>query len=254
MLEVVQLACLSDNYGFLVHDPKSGQTISIDSPDAAQITQELEKRNWNLTAIWNTHHHIDHAGGNAALQARWKCQIIAPKGDAKYIKTADQWVCGGEQVYIGNIAADVLHTPGHTMGHVIYVFRDAKLAFVGDTLFALGCGRLFEGTAKDMWASLQKIKALCPQTNIYCAHEYTTDNARFAQHIDPNNAALNQRIKQIMHQRAQNKATIPFVLETDLASNPFLRADDPNIRAYLGLQHGTDTEVFAELRRRKDIF
>ena len=254
MLKVVQIPCLSDNYGFLVHDEASKQTISIDSPDAQAISMALEQRNWSLSAIWNTHHHFDHVGGNAALQTRWGCEIIAPKGDAAHIEHADHWVGDGDKLKIGNITADIIHTPGHTMGHVIYVFKDKKIAFVGDTLFALGCGRLFEGGPKDMWRSLQKLSALDPQTKIYCAHEYTEDNLRFAQTVDPQNAELKTRGGKITSLRAAGKWTIPFVLAEDIATNPFLRASDPKIREHLGLQEASNWEVFAEIRRRKDEF
>jgi len=254
MLEVEQIPCLSDNYGFLVHDPNSKQTVCIDSPDAEAISTALEKRNWNLTAIWNTHHHFDHVGGNKALQERWGCKIIAPKGDGAHITGVDQWVDDGDTLCIGAVSAKVLRTPGHTLGHVIYVFDDELMAFVGDTLFALGCGRLFEGTPEDMWASLQKVKALPPQTMIYCAHEYTADNLRFAQTIDPYNSDLLSRAKQIGQLRAAGKWTVPFVLADDLATNPFLRAHDSAIRERLGLQNAKDVEVFAEIRSRKDNF
>lgn len=254
MLEVVQLACLSDNYGFLVHDPKSKQTISIDSPDAAVITDALESRGWQLTAIWNTHHHFDHAGGNRALQQRWACPIIAPKGDAAHIPDTDRLVSDGDQVWLGKFPAIVYHTPGHTLGHVIYVFVDQYLAFVGDAIFALGCGRLFEGGPADMWPSLQKIMALDPQTRIYCAHEYTEDNLRFALTIDPENSLLLARGREITEKRANNQWTIPFTLEQELATSPFLRATDLNIRKNLGLENASDIEVFAEIRRRKDHF
>ncbi|PHR63225.1 MAG: hydroxyacylglutathione hydrolase [Robiginitomaculum sp.] len=254
MLEVVQIPCLSDNYGFLVHDPASGQTISIDSPDADAITRMLETKGWSLTAIWNTHHHFDHAGGNAALVARWNCQVIAPKGDAKYIQNADRWVEDGDEVFVGTIKARVLHTPGHTMGHVIYVFDQQRKAFVGDTLFALGCGRLFEGDASNMWPSLQKIRDLSPQTLIYCAHEYTADNLRFALSVDPENQQLLERGAAIRQAREKDQPTVPFLLETDLQTNPFLRPDAPAIRAKLEMQGASDVEVFAEIRRRKDGF
>ncbi|MCF6291937.1 MAG: hydroxyacylglutathione hydrolase [Robiginitomaculum sp.] len=254
MIEVVQLPCLSDNYGFLVHDPKTKTTISIDSPDAAVINKALEDRNWSLSAIWNTHHHFDHAGGNAALVERWNCKIIAPKGDAKFIPNADQLVSDGDEVFLGGVMAKVLHTPGHTMGHIIYVFENENIAFVGDTLFALGCGRLFEGGPKEMWPSLQKVMALAPQTMIYCAHEYTADNLRFAITIDPDNPELIARGREIKTKRENDQWTIPFTLAEDLATNPFLRAADPAIRKRLGMQDASDQQVFAEIRQRKDNF
>jgi len=254
MLEVVQIPCLTDNYGFLVHDPVSGKTISIDSPDPNLITKALEERNWSLDAIWNTHHHFDHAGGNTALVERWNCQIIAPLGDAKHIPNANRLVTDEDTVFLGEVPARVLHTPGHTLGHVVYLFEPQKLAFVGDTLFALGCGRLFEGGPEQMWPSLQKLMQLHPSTLIHCAHEYTADNLRFALTIDPKNPDLLHRGQQIHQARADGKATIPFLLETDLATNPFLRAADEGIRRQLHLETATDCEVFAEIRGRKDMF
>ncbi|VAW02973.1 Hydroxyacylglutathione hydrolase [hydrothermal vent metagenome] len=254
MLEVIQIACLDDNYGFLVHDPDSKQTISIDSPDADAINAALQQQGWSLDAIWNTHHHFDHIGGNAALQKKWNCQIIAPAGDAKHIPGADQLVTDADVLILGAHRAKVLHTPGHTLGHVVYVFADDAIAFVGDTLFALGCGRLFEGGPEQMWPSLQKLMQLPANTKIYCAHEYTADNLRFALTIDPDNPALLQRGQQIHQTRANGQPTVPFLLETELATNPFLRAADPNIRQRLNLQTASDCEVFAEIRRQKDAF
>ncbi|MBL4616347.1 MAG: hydroxyacylglutathione hydrolase [Robiginitomaculum sp.] len=254
MLEIVQLPCLSDNYGFLVHDTNTKTTISIDSPDAKMITEALEARNWLLSAIWNTHHHFDHAGGNAALVERWNCKIIAPKGDVKFIPNADQLVVDGDEVSLGDMTAKVLHTPGHTMGHVIYWFENENIAFVGDTLFALGCGRLFEGGPEDMWPSLQKIMAMAPETMIYCAHEYTEDNLRFAMTIDPDNLDLIARGRHIKTKRQNNQWTIPFTLAEDLATNPFLRAADPAIRKKLQMQDASDQQVFAQIRQRKDNF
>lgn len=254
MLEVVQIPVLQDNYAFLLHNPANGETVSIDSPDPDRINAELEDREWNLTAIWNTHHHWDHAGGNEALKKRWNCQVIAPIGDRKFIKSADRWIDEGDDLEFAGIKVQVLHTPGHTMGHVCYYLEMANLAFVGDTLFAMGCGRMFEGQASDFWPSLQKLMALPDDTYICCAHEYTLSNLAFAQSVDPDNPELQKRAKLVQAQIDEGEATIPFMLEEDLTTNPFLRAGDPEFAAKIGMAGKPAQDVFAELRRRKDNF
>lgn len=254
MLELVQIPVLSDNYAFLLHDQDTGETISVDSPDANAISTELERRGWHLRAIWNTHHHWDHAGGNAALQARWNCEIIAPAGDAGFIKSADYWVNDGDRLTFAGREAHVLHTPGHTMGHVCYYLPGEKLAFVGDTLFNMGCGRMFEGQPSDFWPSLQKLKALPPDTQIFCAHEYTLSNLAFALSVDAENADLQARGERVKEQRAQGEATVPFALADDLKTNPFLRADDPGLAASVGMSGKPAQDVFAKLRAAKDSF
>lgn len=254
MLKLVQIPVLSDNYAYLLHDPDTGETISVDSPDANAITAELERRGWQLHAIWNTHHHWDHAGGNAALKDRWHCEIIAPQGDSKFIKSADRWVNDGDVLDFAGREVRVLHTPGHTMGHVCYVLPAEKIAFVGDTLFNMGCGRMFEGQPSDFWPSLCKLKALPKDTHVYCAHEYTLSNLAFALSVDPDNESLSRRGREMKSLRDQGKATVPFQLADDLATNPFLRADDPELAAQIGMPGADPQDVFAHLRAAKDSF
>jgi hydroxyacylglutathione hydrolase len=249
-LQIRQFPVLDDNYAFLVHDRESGETAAIDTPDADAILAELDRAGWKLTAIWNTHWHADHAGGNAALKAATGAQIIGPEEVARLGSPPDRIVAGGDQVQLGRHRADVLAVGGHTLGHIAFHFPEAKLAFVGDALFALGCGRMFEGDPAQMWASLQRLAALPEDTAVYCAHEYTVANARFALAVDGENAALQQRAKDISALRAQGLPTLPTRIGLELATNPFLRA--PALKAGLGLAE--DVEAFAELRRRKDHF
>lgn len=249
-LQIRQFPVLDDNYAFLVHDRESGETAAIDTPDADAILAELDRAGWKLTAIWNTHWHADHAGGNAALKAATGAQIIGPEEVARLGSPPDRIIAGGDQVQLGRHRADVLAVGGHTLGHIAFHFPEAKLAFVGDALFALGCGRMFEGDPAQMWASLQRLAALPEDTAVYCAHEYTAANARFALAVDGENAALQQRAKDISALRAQGLPTLPTRIGLELATNPFLRA--PALKAGLGLVE--DVEAFAELRRRKDHF
>ena len=251
-LEVHQFPCLSDNYGFLLHDPASGETACIDTPDADVYLREAEAREWRITQIWNTHWHPDHAGGNAAIKAETGCTVTAPAVDAPKIDGVDRTVKNGDTVALGEWTAEVIDVGGHTLGHIAYYLPAASLAFVGDSLFALGCGRMFEGTPQQFWASLSRIKALPPQTTLYCAHEYTASNARFALHADPDNAALQQYAREVEQRRARGEPTVPMPLARELATNPFLRADDAEMRARWG---GADpVETFARLRTAKDAF
>jgi hydroxyacylglutathione hydrolase len=252
MLQIHQFACLSDNYGFLAHDPATGETACIDTPDADAYLREAAAKNWRITQIWNTHWHADHAGGNAAIKAATGCTIIAPATDAPKIAAVDRTVTQGDTVTLGAFTAHVIDVGGHTMGHIAYHLPQANVAFVGDSLFALGCGRMFEGTAPQFWASLSRLKALPPQTTLYCAHEYTASNARFALHADPDNAALAAYADEIAARRAANAWTVPMPLDRELATNPFLRADDPSLQARWG--GGDATKTFAALRAAKDNF
>ncbi len=251
-LIVHQFACLSDNYGYLLHDPVSGETVAIDTPDATAYLAEAEARGWRITQIWNTHWHPDHAGGNDAIKAQTGCLIVAPEGDAAKIAGIDRSVVQGDTVSIGDFTALVIDVGGHTLGHNAYYLPAFDIAFVGDSLFALGCGRMFEGTAPQFWASLQRLKALPPATMIYCAHEYTASNARFALHADPDNAALIAYTDEIAAKRAAGEPTVPMRLERELATNPFLRADDPGMEARWG--GGDAVATFAALRAAKDNF
>lgn len=251
-LHVHQFACLSDNYGYLLHDDASGETVCIDTPDADACMREAAARGWSITQIWNTHWHPDHAGGNEAIKAQTDCTITAPEVDAPKIAAVDRTVMDGDTVWIGAFAAQVIDVGGHTLGHVAYHLPEAGLAFVGDALFALGCGRMFEGTPPQFWASLSRLKALPPATAIYCAHEYTASNAKFAVHADPENAALAAYAAEIEARRADGKWTVPTTLDRELATNPFLRADDPAMQARWG--GGDAVATFAALRTAKDNF
>lgn len=252
MLEVHQFPCLSDNYGYLVHDPDSCETVAIDTPEAAVYLREAAGRGWQITQIWNTHWHPDHAGGNAEIKAATGCHVLAPAAEADRIAAVDQPVRGGDMVRIGVYEAEVIEVGGHTLGHVAYHLPAAGIAFVGDSLFALGCGRMFEGTAPQFWQSLSRLKALPPATLLYCAHEYTASNARFALHADPDNAALQAYAEEVTARRARGQPTVPSTLARELDANPFLRADDPALQARWG--GGDAVATFAALRAAKDSF
>lgn len=252
MLDIHQFECLSDNYGFLVHDPDSGLTACVDTPDAGATLAALKAKGWSLTHIWNTHWHPDHTGGNLELQKNTGCEIFGPRNERARIPGLGTALGEGSSFEFGVHPVRVFDVPGHTSGHIAYWLPDDSVAFVGDTLFALGCGRLFEGTAGQMWDSLGKLAALPPETALYCAHEYTQANARFALSVDPGNTALAERAKEIDALRAKGIATVPTTLATELATNPFLRAEDPGLQRALGMQGADPVAVFAETRKRKD--
>lgn len=251
-LEIHQFPCLSDNYGYLLHDAESGETACIDTPDAEEYLRQAAAKGWRITQIWNTHWHPDHAGGNEAIKAATGCTVIAPAGEAAKIKGIDRAVSQGDTVLLGGASADVIDVGGHTLGHIAYHLPDAAIAFVGDSVFALGCGRMFEGTAEQFWASLERIKGLPPETTLYCAHEYTAANAKFALHADPENAALQAYAKEIAGKREQGEPTVPMGLARELETNPFLRADTPEMQARWG--GTTPAETFAAIRAGKDSF
>ncbi len=253
-LQIHQFPCLQDNYAYLVHDPDSGLTATIDSPDAEAIGRALAERGWKLDYILNTHHHTDHAGGNLALKASTGCKVVGARADADRIPGLDILVSEGDSFMLGEHSARIIETPGHTRAHICYSFAADRVAFVGDTLFSMGCGRLFEGTPAQMWTSLQKIMQLPDETRIYCAHEYTQSNGRFALSMEPDNPALLARLREVAALRAANQPTVPSTLGVEKATNPFLRPASPALRATLGLAAATDTEVFAETRKRKDQF
>lgn len=253
-LEIHQFEALKDNYGYLVHDPSSGATAAIDTPEVAPILAALDRKGWKLTHILNTHHHFDHAGGNAELKEKTGCTIIGPRDEKDLIPGIDRAVGEGDIVELGAARARVIDVPGHTRGHIAYHFADDHVVFVGDTLFALGCGRIFEGTPQQMWRSLQKLTALPDDTTVYCAHEYTQSNARFALSVEPQNAALVSRAKDIDARRARSEWTVPTTIGIEKATNPFLRAASRDLRATVGLAAAADVDVFAETRARKDKF
>jgi len=255
MIEIHQFPCLSDNYGFLIHDSLSGETAAIDTPDAEAYLREAAAKGWQITQVWNTHWHPDHAGGNAAIKAACQesggdCTVSGPAEVAK-ISAPDRVVAHGDQVTLGAFTAQVIDVGGHTSGHVAFYLPAAGVAFVGDALFALGCGRMFEGTAPQFWDSLQRLKALPTDTLMYCAHEYTESNARFAIHADPDNAALADYVADVAKARARGQATVPFSLSRELTTNPFLRADDSAIQARWG---SNAVSAFAALREAKNTF
>ena len=251
-LEIHQFPCLDDNYGYLLHDPASGETVCIDTPDAEAYLREAAAQGWTITQVWNTHWHPDHAGGNAAIKAATGCTITASAAEADKTPAVDRSVVHGDTVAIGTFSAQVIDVGGHTNGHVAYYLPAAGVAFVGDSLFALGCGRMFEGTAPQFWDSLTRLKALPPETMIYCAHEYTASNAKFAAHADPDNAALADYAAQIAQQRADGQPTVPFPLSRELMTNPFLRADNAAMQARWG--SGDAVATFAALREAKNTF
>ena len=253
-LEMYMFPCLSDNYGFLIHDIDNKLTATIDTPEVSAIEQALDFKGWNLTHIINTHHHYDHAGGNLELKNKTNCQIIGPEMDQERIPGIDKKIGHEEVFYFGNHKVICYHTPGHTTGHVVYYFQDQKIAFVGDTLFAMGCGRLFEGTPEQMWNSLNIISNWPEETQLYCAHEYTKNNAEFAITIDPVNKNLIDRIKEVKEKRINDIPTVPTNVAIEKLTNPFLRASESEIKQELDMIGHSDESVFAEIRRRKDSF
>lgn len=253
MLKVHQFPCLNDNYGYLAHDTETGETAAIDTPDADKYLAEARAQGWTITQIWNTHWHPDHAGGNLAIKQKTGCKITGPQGEAGKIPGIDRQVAGGDAVSLGALSAKVIDVPGHTLGHIAFHLAEANTAFVGDAVFALGCGRVFEGTMEMMWESLSRLKALPPETTLYCAHEYTQANARFAETIETSNAALKDYIAEIDEKRARGERTVPMPLSRELATNPFLRADVPSLQAAMG-HSGDAVATFAEIRTRKDRF
>ena len=244
--------CLSDNYGVLLHDSESGATAAIDAPEAAPIEAALAASGWRLTDILVTHHHADHTGGIAELKDKHGCRVVAPAGEAARIPMVDETVRENDHVRVGDLEAQVLETPGHTSGHISYVFPADKLAFVGDTLFSIGCGRVIEGTPEMMWSSLLKLRGLPDDTRIYCGHEYTKANIAFARTIEPANAALAEREKDVERLLAAREPTIPTTIGEEKAANPFLRADVPEVARSVGLAGLPAWKVFAEIRERKN--
>jgi hydroxyacylglutathione hydrolase len=253
-LEVHQLPCLEDNYGYLLHDPDSGFTATIDTPEVEAIERALKEKGWQLTHILNTHHHFDHAGGNLELKEKTDAVIIGPRADARRIPGIDIQLGNGDVYLFGKHEMTVFETPGHTSGHCVFYFADSGIVFVGDTLFSLGCGRLFEGTPEQMWGSIQKLLEFPDETIVYCAHEYTQANAQFALSVEPQNQELVTRAAEIDKLRADNQPTIPTTIGLERRTNPFMRPNSPDLRETIGLTTASDVEVFAETRQRKDNF
>lgn len=254
MLEIVQLSILQDNYVYLIHDVVSGETAVVDPGLAQPVLETLKLKNWSLNYIFNTHHHWDHVDGNLELKHQTGCQIIAAQGDKERIPGFDVGVCDGDKLTLGQQPINIIATPGHTQHHIVYYFPQNQTLFCGDTLFVMGCGRLFEGTAEQMWHSLQKLKALPEATRIYCTHEYSQKNAQFALTIEPNNQALQQRMQIINELRAKQQPTVPSSIGQELATNPFFRQDSLALQKTIHMQGQNPIQIFAETRRLKDNF
>jgi hydroxyacylglutathione hydrolase len=253
-MTVLQIPCLADNYAFLIRDASTGTVAAVDTPDAEVIDAELRARGWSLDLILNTHWHADHTGGNERLKALHGAEILGPAAEGDRIPGRDRALEDGDEIAVGTLAARVLSTPGHTRGHIVFHFADQSVAFVGDTLFALGCGRLFEGTPEQMWRSLQRLMALPDDTVVFCAHEYTQGHVRFAETIDPDHAPFRARAAEVARLRADDRPTVPTSIAVEKATNPFLRAGEPALAARLGQEGAAPVDVFAEIRRRKDTF
>jgi hydroxyacylglutathione hydrolase len=251
-LKIHQFPCLSDNFGVLIHDETANVTASIDAPDAGAVASALREKGWRLTHILTTHHHGDHTDGNRALKAETGCRIVGPRAEQGKIPGIDEAVGEGDKFAFGSFEMRVLDTPGHTAGHITYWCPTAAVAFVGDTLFAAGCGRVIEGDAQMMWRSLQKLMALPKETTIYCGHEYTQANVRFALAIEPENEALQKRAREVDRLRAAGEATLPTDIGIELETNPFLRPHVAAIQKRLGMAGRPDWQIFGEIRERKN--
>ena len=255
MLEIITVPVLSDNYIYLLHDSHSGQTAAVDPAVAEPVLELLAAKRWQLDYIFNTHHHGDHVGANLQLKQQTGCQIVGAADDKKRIPGIDIALHDGEQILLGEQRLQVITTPGHTLGHIVYYCVDSAVLFCGDTLFSLGCGRLFEGSAEQMWQSLQRLKTLPTDTQVYCSHEYTEANSRFALSLETDNFDLQRRVADIVKLRQQQQPTLPSSIGLELATNPFLREHSASIRNALNLNADTSpVEVFATLRYLKDQF
>ena len=246
--------CRSDNYGVLIRDTATGAVAAIDAPETSTVEAALQAKGWKLTDILVTHHHADHTDGIADLKKKYQCRVVAPRAEAAKIPLVDETVREGDKVRVGNLEANVIETPGHTSGHITFWFHGDKIAFAGDTLFSIGCGRVIEGSMEMMWDSLKKLRDLPGDTKIYCGHEYTLANIKFAQTIEPDNQALIARAAQAAKQIAAGEPTIPTTLDEEKAANVFLRADVAAVAAAVGLAGKSPAEVFAEIRTRKNKF
>lgn len=253
-IEIRQFICRSDNFGILVHHGESGVTIAVDAPEEEPILDELRKEGWRLTHILTTHHHGDHTAANAALKSRFEAEIIGPEGERERIPGIDRTVKGGDSLRIGGVEVQVIDTPGHTLGSVSYYLPQAEALFAGDALFSMGCGRLLEGDAAMLWESLKRLRYLPETSMLYCGHEYTAKNAAFAVEVDPANTNLRERVRQVEDLRVAHKATLPVSLKKEKRTNPFLRADDPELARALGMDGASAVEVFAALRKKRDGF
>ena len=253
--EIYQFPCLKDNYGALIHDSDTGATAAIDAPDGDAVVAAAKTKGWTITDLLVTHHHADHTQGIPSVRAAFPgVRVVGPAKEAAKIEKLDATVVEGDFVKVGSLEARVIETPGHTAGHIVYVFDEEEVAFCGDTLFALGCGRVFETPLPVMWESLCKLAELPGETQIYCGHEYTESNARFALTIEPDNALLVERTQRIAALRQDGKPTVPTTIALELATNPFLRAEEPSVQESVGMVGADAEDVFAEIRKRKDKF
>ncbi len=252
MLEIQTIPVLSDNYSYVLHDAGSGKTAVVDPPETGPIEAALSASGFGIDWIVVTHHHMDHIAAAPVLKETYGCQVVGPAAERGRIPGLDLMVRGGDRFRLGEAEAQVFDTPGHTAGHVSYWFEEDRALFCADTLFALGCGRVFEGTLEQMWRSLARLRALPDDAIVHCGHEYTLSNARFAVTVDPDNEELIQRVAEIEELRREGRPTVPSNLGVEKRTNPFLRPDDEGIRSQLGMTGGSDAEVFGELRTRKD--
>jgi len=253
-LEIRQIHCRTDNYAVLVHDVASGETMVVDTPDAAAISEVLEAEGWKLTHILNTHHHADHTEGNMELKERYGARLLAAAADRERIPGIDKPLRDGDKVEFADHRIDVISVPGHTLGSLAFYFMDEKIVFTGDTLFSLGCGRMFEGDAETMWHSLDMLRHLPEDTLMYCGHEYTLNNGEFALTVEPGNKALRERVEEVRELMRQGRPALPVSIATEKATNPFLRPESAEIRENIGMTGVENYRVFAELRQRKDAF
>lgn len=253
-LRIRRLPALRDNYLWLLHDPDTGETAVVDPAEPGPVEDALAEEGWRLSHILNTHHHYDHVGANAALKERWGCTIVGPRADRDRIPGIDVALGEGDTVALGRHRARVFDVPGHTRGHIAYWFAADQALFVGDTIFAAGCGRMFEGTPEQFWDSLAKLRALPDATDVYCAHEYTASNLRYAVHVLPDDADIRHRQAEVAAQRARGEPTVPSPLGLEKRTNPFLRCDEPVVAAAVGLAGAPPSAVFGALRGQKDQF
>ncbi|MEI8209834.1 MAG: hydroxyacylglutathione hydrolase [Methylococcales bacterium] len=254
MLAIIQIKVLEDNYIYLIHDETSGETAVIDPALAQPVLDVLDEKGWRLTYVLNTHHHWDHVEGNLELKNKTACKVVAAQADWERVPAFDLGVNDGDAIFLGKYKVQVIATPGHTSGHVVYYSADNDALFCGDTLFVMGCGRLFDGTAEQMYQSLQAIKALPPETRVYCAHEYTQTNGRFALSVDPDNVLLQEKMREVVKLREVQLPTVPSSIGEERSTNPFFRVDSLSIQKSLGLLGESPEVVFKALRKRKDTF
>lgn len=253
-LECVLLPVLSDNYIYLIHDNDTGLTAAVDPAEADAVIEACKLRGWTLTHVLNTHHHADHVGGNLSLKDAFNCQIVGAAHDVDRLPGVDTEVTDNQTLSLNGHNVQIIAVPGHTTGHIAYYFPDDGYLFCGDALFSMGCGRMFEGTAEMMTASLARFLALPDDTLVCPAHEYTESNGRFALSIDGQNEDLQNRMEIVKLLRGRGDATVPSTIGMEKATNPFLRLNDPAIRAHLNMGGAQDFEVFRELRQMKDHF